>query len=111
MIKKILSAVLMASIFSASAAIVQTNPTKISQINSYESFTNADTVIQVDAPHSSCPGGYWMQMSEAGFKKNMAMVIASFHAQGNIMIYADTTLLWAYSPSPVCLITQIILVR
>ena len=97
--------------FHASSAIVVTKASKISSINSYSSFPNGDTLIQVDSPHAECPGGLWLKIDDIGFSKNMSIVLSAFHSQSNIIFYADTTRVWGHSPAAYCYATQIKLVR
>jgi hypothetical protein len=93
------------------SSTVQSVPTKINEINSYSNFPNGDTLIQVDNPHSSCPGGYWLKMSDLSFSKNMSILLSSFHSQSKIIFYANNSSIWPHNPQAICHISQIKLVR
>ncbi|NQZ08660.1 MAG: hypothetical protein HRT35_16015 [Algicola sp.] len=97
--------------FGSYSASVNTSATKISEINSYSNFPNGDILITVDAPHSACPGGFWLKKEDAGFDSNFSMALAAFHAQGNIIFYGDSDSVWPHSPTAYCHISQIKLVR
>jgi len=63
--------------------------TKIKEINSLSAVIDTDTLIRVDSPHGSCPGGYWLKITEKGYEKNLRMLLSAFHTQSHIMIKAD----------------------
>ena len=95
----------------AYGVVVTSTPTKISEINSYANFPNGDTLFTVDSPHSTCPGGYWLKMSDIGYKKNLSILLSAFHTQSKIIFYADNASVWPHNPSAMCHMSQIKLVR
>jgi len=97
--------------FPVSAVVVKSVATKISGINSYANFPDGDTLFTVNAAHADCLGGYWLKMSDIGYKKNLSILLSAFHAQSNVIFYADNASVWPYSPSAMCHMTQIILTR
>jgi hypothetical protein len=93
------------------AEIVSSSATRIIEINSYSNFPDGDTLFAVETPHPSCPGGYWLKMSDLGFSKNLSILLSSFHAQSKIIFYADNSSIWPHNPIAQCHISQIKLIR
>jgi len=94
------------------ASVVVSPITKLSEINSYSGSIDGDTLIKVDTPHSSCPGGYWLKITDLGFEKNISILLSAFHTQSNLMIRANNESKWPHSPNNAyCRISQIQLFR
>lgn len=96
-------ATLLAALSPASqAAVVIGSGIRILRIWTYTDYGLGDVQISVDSPPATCPGGFWIRMSDAGAKSTLANLL-SLQAQGvPVSIYAYDDSLWTGSASATC---------
>jgi len=74
---------------------------RVTQLWTYTDF-NGDVVINVQTPVTQCQDGFWLRMTDTGAKQVYAAVLAAFHAQTPLSVYAYDDQLWTGTTGHVC---------
>jgi hypothetical protein len=77
---------------------------QIVQFWTYAQFGLGDVVFTISTPSATCPHGYWVKMSDPGAKTIVAQLVAAYHAQKAVTVYAHDDQMWAGSSGQVCLV-------
>ena len=92
----LLSCALLAGSHVAVAALVSSPKGSITRIVTYTTFGGGDVVFTLSAPLVGCYG-FWLRPTDAGFKNNLATLLAAYHNRTQLVAsgYNDQT--WAGS--------------
>jgi hypothetical protein len=84
----------------AHGAIVGTaDPVTITQSFAYTSFGGGDFVFSTSVAVSGCESGWYMKVSDPGYKAAVSVVLTAQAAGLQVRVYGDTSDLWSGSPS------------
>jgi hypothetical protein len=87
----------------AHAALVGGSPNgPIKHYYSYSDFGTGDVVVQVTNPPATCPGGFWVRMTDPGAKNLVAQLLTAVAAQIPLIIWGYDDQLWAGTTTPTC---------
>jgi hypothetical protein len=84
------------------AAVVGGPVGKIQTLWTYSDFGTGDVVFTPQSPLSSCPNGFWIRMTDAVAKSVYAQVLAAYHAQTVLVVYAYDDSIWSGSSGIFC---------
>jgi len=88
----------------AEAAIVGSVVGPVKHYYSYTDYGTGDVVIVVTNPPATCPGGFWVRMSDPGAKNVVAELLAAVASQIPMQIwgYDDLANIWPGSGTATC---------
>jgi hypothetical protein len=87
----------------AHAALVGGAPVgAVKHYYSYSDFNTGDVVIQVATPPASCPGGFWVRMTDPGAKNVVAQLLAAVTSQIPLIIWGYDDQLWPGTATVTC---------
>jgi hypothetical protein len=87
----------------AHAALVGGSPNgPIKHYYSYSDFGTGDVVIWVAAPPATCPGGFWVRMTDPGAKNVVAQLLTAVAAQIPLIIWGYDDQLWPGTTTATC---------
>ena len=86
----------------ADAALVGSDVGPVKHYYSYSDFNTGDVVIVVTTPPSTCPGGFWVRMTDVGSKNVLAQLLAGVAAQIPMHIWGYDDQLWPGTTTATC---------
>jgi hypothetical protein len=87
----------------AHAALVGGSPAgPVKHYYSYSDFNTGDVVIVVTTPPPTCPGGFWVRMTDPGAKNVVAQLLAAVAAQMPLIIWGYDDQLWPGTTTATC---------
>ena len=87
----------------ADAALVGGSPNGlIKHYYSYSDFGTGDVVIWVTTPPATCPGGFWVRMTDPGAKNVVAQLLTAVATQMPLIIWGYDDQLWPGTTTPTC---------
>lgn len=89
------------------AAVVGGPVGSVKHYYSYSDFGTGDVVIIVGTPPPTCPGGFWVRMTDIGAKNVVAQLLAGVAAQIPLVIWGYDDQLWTGSTIATCRIYQV----
>jgi hypothetical protein len=87
---------------SANAALVGAPAGPVKHYYSYSDFNTGDVVIIVTTPPSTCPGGFWVRMTDPGAKNVVAQLLTAVTTQTPMYIWGYDDQLWSGSGTATC---------
>jgi hypothetical protein len=69
---------------------------------SYSDFGIGDVVIRVSTPPPTCPGGFWVRMTDPGAKNVVAQLLTAVAAQIPLIIWGYDDQLWPGTTTATC---------
>lgn len=93
--------------YHASAAIVVTIHARVSEFFVFTEYGNGDVGFKVESPNSSCPDGYWLRPSDAGFKSAYAALMLAYSTGSTLRVAAHDDSLWPGTSGTICRVYQL----
>jgi hypothetical protein len=93
----------------ADATIYTASASAIVRVDTYTQFGSGDVIITLanNSLAASCPYGFWMRGTDAGTKTAAAQMMAAQLADKQVVIAADTSIIWSGSGSAACLVWMV----
>jgi hypothetical protein len=74
-------------------------PVTVTQSYAYTSYGGGDFVFSTSVAVSGCESGWYMKVTDPGYKAAVSTVLAAQAAGLQVLVYGDTADLWSGSPS------------
>jgi hypothetical protein len=88
----------------AHATLVYAPVARVTRVMSFAQYGTGDVVFVTDSLPPTCQDGYWIRLSDVGGKAVHAQLLAAFHAQTPLIVYAYDDQIWSGSGGRFCLV-------